>query len=203
MTASIAPVLLPNIAKIPDDVSLDAVFADLSDDNVSAPDADVEGLQAVVARAQEDGVTLRIVVVDSDPHGPEPLRDLATEVGKVEGGTVLVLSPSANGTYSDTISRVVLENAQDRTFTGNPVDSANNFVDGITEPAPRWGLVTACWCCWSRRSQGSPSSRRPAAGRERGPSPRSRHRGTASTRPEADSGSPSAFAQVELRRRHL
>ena len=143
MTASIAPVLLPNIAKIPDDVSLDAVFADLSDDNVSASDADVEGLQAVVARAQEDGVTLRIVVVDSDPHGPEPLRDLATEVGKVEGGTVLVLSPSANGTYSDTISRVVLENAQDRTFTGNPVDSANNFVDGITEPAPRWGLVTA------------------------------------------------------------
>ncbi|PTR27630.1 hypothetical protein C8K36_104253 [Rhodococcus sp. OK519] len=143
MSASIAPVLLPNIAKIPDDVSLDAVFADLSDDNVSAPASDVEGLRAVVARAQDDGIDLHIVVVESDPRGPEPLRDLATEVGTVEGGTVLVLSPSANGTYSDTVSRVVLERAQDRTFTGNAVDSANNFVDGIAEPAPKWGLVTA------------------------------------------------------------
>ncbi|RVW08879.1 hypothetical protein EGT67_15350 [Prescottella agglutinans] len=143
MPAPIAPARLPLAATIPDDVSVDAVRADLSDDGVSAPDSDVAELRDVVARAHEQGVDLKIVVLEKDPGRPEQLRDLATEIGKVDGGTVLVLSPSSPGTYSDTLSRVVLEGAQDRTYTGNAVQSANNFVDEIAQPGVSWGLVTA------------------------------------------------------------
>ncbi|MDH6281287.1 DUF6676 family protein [Prescottella agglutinans] len=143
MPAHIAPARLPLAATIPDDVSVDAVLADLSDDGVAAPDSDVAQLRDVVARAHDHGVDLKIVVLEKNPGRPEQLRDLATEVGKVDGGTVLVLSPSSPGTYSDTISRVVLEGAQDRTYTGNAVQSANNFVDEITEPGHSWSLLTA------------------------------------------------------------
>ncbi|RVW04126.1 Rv1476 family membrane protein [Rhodococcus xishaensis] len=143
MLAHIAPARLPLAATIPDDVSVDAVLADLAADRVSAPAADIAGLRDVVVRAQEHGIDLSVVVLDRDPARPEQLRDLATEVGMVEGGTVLVLSPSAPGTYSDSISRVVLEGAQDHTYTGNPVQSANNFLDDITEPHLSWGLITA------------------------------------------------------------
>ncbi|QKT11475.1 Rv1476 family membrane protein [Rhodococcus sp. W8901] len=143
MSAPIAHALLPLVATIPDGVSVDSVLADLADDGVSAPASDVEGLRDVVIRAEEHGIKLSVVVVDKEPGRSEQLRDLATEVGQTEGGTVLVLGPSAPGTYSDTVSRVVLEGAQDRTYTGNPVESANNFVDEITEPGTPWGLVTA------------------------------------------------------------
>lgn len=143
MPAPIAPARLPLAATIPDDVSVDAVRADLSDDGVSAPDSDVAELRDVVARADEQGVDLKIVVLEKDPGRPEHLRDLATEIGTADGGTVLVLSPSSPGTYSDTLSRVVLEGAQDRTYTGNAVESANNFVDEIAQPGVSWGLVTA------------------------------------------------------------
>ncbi|WP_433612843.1 Rv1476 family membrane protein [Prescottella agglutinans] len=143
MPAPIAPARLPFAATIPDDVSVASVRADLSDDGVSAPDSDVADLRDVVARAHEQGIDLKIVVLEKDPGRPEQLRDLATEIGTVDGGTVLVLSPSSPGTYSDTLSRVVLEGAQDRTYTGNAVQSANNFVDEIAEPGVSWGLVTA------------------------------------------------------------
>ncbi|MCL2536034.1 MAG: hypothetical protein FWE39_17880 [Nocardiaceae bacterium] len=143
MPAPIAPARLPLAATIPDNVSVDSVLADLSDDGVSAPAADVAQLRDVVARAHDHGIDLKIVVLEENPWRPEQLRDLATEVGTVDGGTVLVLSPSAPGTYSDTISRVVLEGAQDRTYTGNPVQSADNFLDEITEPHVSWGLITA------------------------------------------------------------
>lgn len=143
MPAPIAPALLPFVAKVPDAVSVDAVLADLSDDGVAAPAADVDGLRDVVARAHEHGIDLSVVVLEQDPPRSEQLRDLATEVGEAEGGTVLVLGPSAPGTYSDTVSRVVLEKAQDRTYTGNAVESANNFLDEVTEPHVSWGLITA------------------------------------------------------------
>lgn len=143
MSAPIAPARLPLVATIPDGVSVDAVLADLADDGVAAPAADVGGLRDVVARAHEHGIELSVVVLEQDPPRAEQLRDLATEVGRVEGGTVLVLGPSAPGTYSDTVSRVVLEGAQDRTYTGSAVDSANNFLDDVTAPHVSWGLITA------------------------------------------------------------
>ncbi|CAM3075544.1 DUF6676 domain-containing protein [Prescottella defluvii] len=143
MSVPIAHALLPHATTIPDGVSIDSVLADLADDGVSAPASDVDGLRDVVIRAEDHGIKLSVVVVDKDPARAEYLRDLASEVGQSEGGTVLVLSPSSPGTYSDTVSRVVLEGAQDHTYTGNAVQSANNFVDEITDSGTPWALITA------------------------------------------------------------
>lgn len=139
-------VLLPLAADVPPDVSVDQVIADLADDHVAAPADEVPGLVDVVARAQKQGIDLSIVVLDKNPRMDSQLRDLATEVGAQEGGTVLVLSPNWVGTFSDSLSRVTLESAQDHTYTGDPVLSANNFLDGVSEPGPPWTLMTAVLC---------------------------------------------------------
>ena len=118
------------------------IIADVADDGVSAPASVVDDLVGVVARAESDGIALSIVVIDRDPPQDSQLRDLATDVGSVEGGTVLVLSPGQVGSFSDGISRVVLEAGQDLTYTGNAVVAANNFVDEISEPGMPWTAYT-------------------------------------------------------------
>ncbi|MEO7079812.1 MAG: DUF6676 family protein, partial [Rhodococcus sp. (in: high G+C Gram-positive bacteria)] len=95
-----------------------------------------------VQRAEEHGVDLGIVVMEKDPVHDSQLRDLATAVGTQDGGTVLVLSPGQVGSFSDTVSRVTLEAGQDRTYTGNPVVGADNFVDTLVGPQTPWGLIT-------------------------------------------------------------
>lgn len=134
---------LPLSTDLPEDIDVSDVVADVSDDGVSAPSDEASELAAVVDRAADHGIELSIVVLDEDPGRDSQLRDLATEVGAEEGGTVLVLSPSWVGTYSDSISRVLLESGQDRTYTGDAVVSANHFVDEVIEPGPPWALITA------------------------------------------------------------
>ncbi len=133
----------PAPADVPPSVDLDTVLADLADDGVSAPAEDVAGLQAVVARARDEGIELRIVVLDRNPARDSQLRDIATEVGLQDGGTVLALSPNWVGTYSDALPRVAVEDAQDYAYTGNAVDSANQFLDAVVEPEAPYGLITA------------------------------------------------------------
>ena len=116
-----------------------AVQADVRDDGVSAPAADVEALRQVVSDARQEGIDLKIVVLPSNPGIDTPLRDIATEVGHANpGATVLALSPSFAGTYSPTIDRVTLEAGQDVAKTGNPVLSAKNFVGEISAPDFPW-----------------------------------------------------------------
>src|SRR5690606_19397099 len=79
---------------------------------------------------------------DHNPRIDSQLRDLATEVAVEDGGTVLVLSPGWVGSFSDTLDRVTLEAAQDRTYTGDPVSATRNFVDSLLEPSPPWTLMT-------------------------------------------------------------
>ncbi|WP_072688724.1 Rv1476 family membrane protein [Rhodococcus marinonascens] len=134
---------LPLATDLPEGVDLSDVITDVSHDGVSAPAGEVGDLTAVVDRASEHSIKLSIVVLDRDPGRDSQLRDLATEVGAEEGGTVLVLSPSWVGTYSDSISRVLLESGQDHTYTGNAVVAANNFVDDVVEPGLPWTLFTA------------------------------------------------------------
>ncbi|MFC4604628.1 DUF6676 family protein [Rhodococcus kronopolitis] len=157
---------LPAPADIPPDVNIDTVVADVADDGVSAPSADVPGLQAVVARAKEQGLDLKVVVLAQNPWRDEQLRDIASAVGREDGGTVLVLSPSWVGSYSDTLSRVTVEDAQDHAYTGNAVQSASNFADEILGPGEPYGLITAgllvlvggavaaTWVVRSRRKSG-------------------------------------------------
>lgn len=133
----------PLATDIPPDVDIADVVRDVSDDGVSAPTGDVAELAQVVERAGEHDIRLSVVVLDEDPGRDSQLRDLATEVGAQEGGTVLVLSPSWVGTYSDSFSRVRLESGQDHTYTGDAVVSANNFVDDLVEPGVQWALITA------------------------------------------------------------
>ncbi|MGW0022182.1 Rv1476 family membrane protein [Rhodococcus sp. NPDC003382] len=133
---------MPSATDLPPSVTLEQVLADLADDGVSAPSDRVDDLVEQVERAQDHGIELRVIVVDRDPRIDSQLRDLATEVGSEQGGTVLVLSPGWVGAYSDSLDRVTLEAAQDRTYTGDPVVSTRNFVDSITEPGPDWTAWT-------------------------------------------------------------
>ncbi|WP_319436427.1 DUF6676 family protein [Mycobacterium sp. RTGN5] len=124
----------------PVDQCLAAVKADLANDGVAAPAADVAGLQKVVAAAQQHGVDLKVVVMADSPPIDTPLRDIATEIGSANpGATVLVLSPGWAGTYSTTYDRVLLEAGQDVAKTApNPVVGTQAFVDQLQTPDFPW-----------------------------------------------------------------
>nr|WP_296767094.1 DUF6676 family protein [Rhodococcus sp. (in: high G+C Gram-positive bacteria)] len=133
---------VPLAADVPPGIDVDAIVAEVAATGVSAP-ADVEGgLLEAVQRAEQHGIALSVVVVDQNPRHDSQLRDLATAVGARDGGTVLVLSPGQVGSFSDSVSRVVLESGQDRTYTGDPVVAADNFVDTLVDPQTHWTLIT-------------------------------------------------------------
>ncbi|MGV9802583.1 Rv1476 family membrane protein [Mycobacterium sp. NPDC003449] len=120
-----------------------AVQADVRDDGVSAPAADVQGLRQVVNDARQEGIDLKIVVLPRNPAIDTPLRDIASEVGQANpGSTVLALSPSFAGTYSPSVDRVTLEAGQDVAKTGDAVSSAKNFVGQLTTPDFPWTALT-------------------------------------------------------------
>lgn len=139
-----APHVIPFLPGfIPPDVDMNMVIADVGDDGVSAPGADVAALRQAVSEARSDGIDLKIVVIDTNPHIDTPLRDIATEVGQAyPGSTVLALSPSYAGTYSSTFDRVTLEAGQDLAKTGDPVLSSKNFVGQLTTPDFPWTALT-------------------------------------------------------------
>lgn len=146
-----APVTAPHVipilpSYIPPDVDLPQVIADVADDGVSVPAAeanDVPALRQVVRDARQDGIDLKIVVVAANPPIDTPLRDVATEVGKVyPDATVLAMSPSFVGTYSRHFDRVTLEAGQDVAKTGNPVLSSHNFVGELTAAHFPWTPFT-------------------------------------------------------------
>ena len=131
---------------IPPEIDMTHVKADVSDDGVSVPPAeasDVPALRQVVADARQEGIDLKIVVIDKNPPVDTPLRDIATEVGAANpGSTVLVLSPTYAGTYSLTFDRATLEAGQDVAKTGDPVQSSKNFVSQLTTPDFPWTALT-------------------------------------------------------------
>jgi uncharacterized protein DUF6676 len=130
-------------AYIPPDVDINAVNAAVTADGVSAPSADVAALKQVVADARAKGIDLKIVVISTNPPIDTPLRDIATEVGKVHpDSTVLAISPFFAGTYSRHFDRVDLEAGQDVAKTGNPVLSAQNFVSELSTPHFPWTPFT-------------------------------------------------------------
>ncbi|MCH9734573.1 MAG: hypothetical protein K0U78_08475 [Actinomycetia bacterium] len=122
------------------------VMRDVAEDGVSVPpafQADIPGLRAVVEDAREEGIDLKIVVIDVNPPTEMPLRDIATEVGEANpGATVLAMSPSYAGTYSPAFDRVTLEAGQDLAKTGNSVQSSQNFLGELTTPHFQWTPFT-------------------------------------------------------------
>src|SRR5262245_9124452 len=86
---------------IPQDVDMTLVKGQVAATGVSAPLADVPKLLDVIHRAHDEGINLKIVVLDHNPPSDTPLRDIATVVGAdYPDSTVLVLSPSYVGSYS-------------------------------------------------------------------------------------------------------
>lgn len=139
-----APEVVPFLPGfIPPDVDMTKVIADVGDDGVSAPGADEAALRQVVSEARADGIDLKIVVIDTNPHIETPLRDIATEVGHAyPGSTVLAMSPSYAGAYSPVFDRVTLEAGQDLAKSGDPVQSSKNFVGQLTTPDFPWTALT-------------------------------------------------------------
>ncbi|MBD8505229.1 hypothetical protein HT102_01825 [Hoyosella sp. G463] len=129
-------------AQVPPGLDLAEVLDGLSDDNVWAPEADVEALQGIVAEAAESGIDLKIVAIPYHPVYGSGLRDLANDIGAADSGTVLALSPWAVGTYSDDVDRFTLERAQHEVVPGDPVAASSTFLDGITEQGFPWTTVT-------------------------------------------------------------
>jgi hypothetical protein len=130
-------------AYIPPDVDINKVNADVGADGVSAPAQEVPALRQVVADAKKKGIDLKLVVIGTNPPIDTPLRDIATEVGNTyPGSTVLVMSPTWAGTYSSVFNRVTLEAGQDIAKTGDPVQSAKNFVGELTTPQFPWTALT-------------------------------------------------------------
>lgn len=125
---------------------MEQVKADVADDGVSVPpasQADVPALRQVVENARDEGIDLKIVVIDVNPPIEMPLRDIATAVGEANpGSTVLTLSPSFAGTYSPEFDRVTLEAGQDVAKTGNPVQSSENFLGELTATHFPWTPFT-------------------------------------------------------------
>ncbi len=129
-------------AKTTVDQCMATVVTQVGKGGVSAA-ADVPELQKVVGDAKSDGLDLKIVVLPTNPWTDPPMRDIATEVGKAyPGSTVLALSPAHVGSYSTSISRVTLEAGEDVARTGNPVQSAKNFVSQVSTPLFPWTEFT-------------------------------------------------------------
>lgn len=152
MTVSHTSVFSPMAAELPPNVTEDTVTtinADLADNHVATvdPGKDQSGLAAVAAEARANGIPLSIVVVPGNPGRDSNLRDLATEVAKTQHGTVVVLSDDFAGTYSDSISRVRLEWAEDKAkFKGSAhtTEAAQAFVDQLTKPEPiSWTAISS------------------------------------------------------------
>jgi hypothetical protein len=127
----------------PPDQCLVIVQEQISADNISAPPAVTPELLEVINQAHDDGIDLKIVVLDHNPPNDTPLRDIATVVGAQHpDATVLVLSPNFVGTYSTHFPRATLEIGEDNAKTGNSVASAQNFLHQLNTPQFPWTAFT-------------------------------------------------------------
>jgi hypothetical protein len=112
-------------------------------ENISAPSAVTPALLQVINQAHDDGIDLKIVVLDRNPPNDTPLRDIATVVGSQHpDATVLVLSPNYVGSYSTHFPRATLEIGEDNAKTGNPVVSAQSFLHQLDTPQFPWTAFT-------------------------------------------------------------
>ena len=128
---------------IPQDVDMTAVKAQVAASGVSAPPDAMPGLLGIVSQAHAEGINLKIVLLDHNPPNDTPLRDISTVVGAdYHDVTVLTLSPSFVGSYSTHFPRVTLEAGEDIAKTGNPMVSAQHFLNELNAPEFPWTGLT-------------------------------------------------------------
>ncbi|KJX74933.1 DUF6676 family protein [Mycobacterium lepromatosis] len=138
------PQTIPMLAiYIPQDVDITVVKSEVAATGVSASPVAMPGLLEVVNHAQAEGINLKIVLLDYDLPNDTPLRDIATVVGAdYPDVTVLTLSPNYVGSYSTHYPRVTLEAGEDVSKTGNPVQSAQNFLGELNVSEFPWTVLT-------------------------------------------------------------
>ncbi|MDQ3150824.1 MAG: hypothetical protein M3R63_03580 [Actinomycetota bacterium] len=119
---------------------VEGIADDLADNGVAAPGE--QGALADVVRdaASEDGLQLSVVVLPDDPGDPSRLQDIAQQLAREEGGTVLVLSPSGAGAFSPDFDNDEVQQAVQGLPGGN-AEAASVFVDELTDPGPPWGWL--------------------------------------------------------------
>ena len=89
-----------------------------------------------------------VLVCDTPAEAVDAVDACMVERRFGEAGARVVLEERLTGreasvmALTDGRTVAILESAQDRTYTGDPVVSASNFVDALTEPAPPWTLFT-------------------------------------------------------------
>jgi hypothetical protein len=128
---------------IPQDVDMTAVKAQVAASGVSGPPDAMPGLLGIVSQARAEGINLKIVLLDHNPPNDTPLRDISTVVGAdYHDVTVLTLSPSFVGSYSTHFPRVTLEAGEDIAKTGNPMVSAQHFLNELNAPEFPWTGLT-------------------------------------------------------------
>ena len=128
---------------IPQDVDMSAVKAQVAATGVSASPAELPALLQIVNDAHAKGINLKIVLLDHNPPNDTPLRDISTVVGAdYHDATVLTLSPNYVGSYSTQFPRVTLEAGEDIAKTGNPVVSAQHFLNELNAPEFPWTGLT-------------------------------------------------------------
>ncbi|WP_194813870.1 DUF6676 family protein [Nocardia sp. XZ_19_385] len=152
MTVTHTSVFRPMAAELPPPVTdktiRSVIVPDLADDHVAnLTNKPMPQLATIAADARSQGIELSIVVVPGNPGHDSSLRDLATEVGKSSQGTVVVFSDDWVGTYSDSISRVRLEWAEDAAKYkggGHTTEAAQIFVDRLeTGDGLSWTGITS------------------------------------------------------------
>ena len=128
---------------IPQDVDMTAVKAQVAASGVSAAPDTMPGLVGIVNQAHAEGINLKVVLLDHNPPNDTPLRDISTVVGAdYHDVTVLTLSPSFVGSYSTHFPRVTLEAGEDIAKTGNPMVSAQHFLNELNAPEFPWTGLT-------------------------------------------------------------
>ncbi|MFC9895749.1 DUF6676 family protein [Nocardia sp. NPDC127579] len=139
MTVSYTSVFTPVATWLPDPITektiKNVIIPDLADDHVAnLTSKPMPQLATIAAEARSQGIELSIVVIPGNPGHDSSLRDLATEVGKSQHGTVVVFSDDWIGTSSDSISRVRLEWAEDAAknlHAGHTAEAARIFTDRL------------------------------------------------------------------------
>ena len=124
-------------------VDIDAAVADLGDDHVTVigESGATTGLAEAVSESRTDGLGLSVVSVASSLTTQQAM-DIAGAVQVQSGGTVLVLSPDAIGSRSNTVSTAADEDARSAAAeAADPPAAVRAYTDVATEKPFPWSIV--------------------------------------------------------------
>ena len=138
-----AVVLMAARGEVIGGVDIDAAVADLGDDHVTVigDSGATTGLAEAVSESRADGLGLSVVSVASSLTTQQAM-DIAGAVQVQSGGTVLLLSPDAIGSRSNTVSTAADEDARTAAAEGaDPPAAVRAYTDVATEKPFPWSIL--------------------------------------------------------------